>query len=125
MMLKQAVLMVVFLAGCGGSEEIGVQTEETTLPALTGCWDTATPGGSYDLTLNADGTCAYAGTKTSGKPVAYACSWSADVNRLVLTAPSWTSPLAYDYSVDASTLTLTPFAPTSGPGATWTRVVCN
>lgn len=126
------LVALVALAGCGEAPE-AQQADPVTAPApapldpslLVGCWSLTSTAGTYGLVFDGGGTMTYAGVKSNGNPIGYAGTWSADVNRLVVTSPTWTSALSYDYSVDSATLALTPFVPAGSVASTYQRVACH
>lgn len=129
--MRKFFLLVALVAGCGGvpgaqeADPIAVSGPAPLDPSLlVGCWSVASAAGTYRLSFNGDGTMVYAGVKFNGNPIGYTGTWSADVNRLVVTAPNWASALSFDYSVNATALVLTPFVPATGGVANYQRVSC-
>jgi hypothetical protein len=88
-------------------------------PTPVGCWRDITASGDYMFTLTQDGTCAYAGTKSDGNAIGYACTWSIDGDELTVTTATWSS--VSTYAIDGGQLTL---ADGTGAVSRWQRASC-
>jgi hypothetical protein len=88
-----ALAVLGVFSGCSSTQPPACNPD-----APVGHWETASSdGGSYELTLNADGSCSYTGTKSDGNPVGYTCTWTASDGNItfVLSDGSTDSPQPY------------------------------